>query len=768
MLELLVPVVEARAPFESFSSSCAAQREDAYQLSSGIDLSRSTPEQIVLFEREIQEKLLDELLVYQKAHGGGYPMHLSEELREQIQFIRVISHDLGTVSQWYTRQVLPEEDEVVSQLQGMGPAGVTRAQDEVRQMICRVKSRLISYPLVLREMVEKVRFAPVPAVASLIKVLGVLFVYLILRLKIIPLLKRYGDRAGCFHAVGFMRWMFLAVYRPLIALLALNFIHASITSYFPLEELDFLRRALSALFLYALFLRLLNALAAHRLACMGVEEEIVVFKIRQRTLRLLTSTVVFFAWIKREIAITGPGPGTLYFWTERIFAWVFLLVLLLCVHWWRHVVREKLTGLPEKHPMHRMYCRLGHGLLVYPGLIVGGVYLCFKGVLEWFERICSTVPMLRPIATYVLRMEVSRHAGSPEAILLMEDPRLNCFSRTACDAVNVQSYAAEELQDAAKILRGGPGTYSVVVGVPGTGKTRFFKKLATTVEDEVCCNVLACPYGGFDELLKVLNVQFGLSETSGEDELIAEIEAVDQELSLCFDGFQRLIYPRIGGLQEMERFNRFFRRIKHAASVFISVDLTVWQFLVLASAEKQLFDHILFLPKWKVGELRELVHACMKQGDLSVSFDRLDIPSQFEQPEDAGKDRNELTYFRLLNDYAKGNPTVALYFWMCSLTDGEQTLEATLFRTPSLSVVEELPRFVLFVLRTTLLLEEASEDELTDCTGLTAPVVEDALRILCAKGIYEKTDNRFRISWYWYPSVLSVLERKHFVVGDSK
>ena len=123
-------------------------------------------------------------------------------------------------------------------------------------------------------------------------------------------------------------------------------------------------------------------------------------------------------------------------------------------------------------------------------------------------------------------------------------------------------------------------------------------------------------------------------------------------------------------------------------------------------------------------------------------------------------------YYRLLWDYASGNPGVALHFWRGSLRDDGQGGEVVrLFQSPSTSDLERLPDSTVFVLRSAIQLEWASPEDIARATMLSASSIEDALRYCSARSYLEQQDERYRVRWDWFRAITRFLQRRHLLVG---
>ena len=127
-------------------------------------------------------------------------------------------------------------------------------------------------------------------------------------------------------------------------------------------------------------------------------------------------------------------------------------------------------------------------------------------------------------------------------------------------------------------------------------------------------------------------------------------------------------------------------------------------------------------------------------------------------------DRTEAGYHRLLWDFSRGNPAVAQHAFRESLlVTPEGKLVVRMFKEPSSQEIEDLSMPVLFVLRSAVQLELATAAEIEAATQLPRSDIDDALRFCVARGYLEHYQVGVRLSWPWYRTITTVLQRQHLL-----
>ena len=126
--------------------------------------------------------------------------------------------------------------------------------------------------------------------------------------------------------------------------------------------------------------------------------------------------------------------------------------------------------------------------------------------------------------------------------------------------------------------------------------------------------------------------------------------------------------------------------------------------------------------------------------------------------------RTQASFYRLVWDYALGNPGVALHFWRRSLAmDPEGRLCVRPFDAPTVEDLEALPDSTVFVLRAAVQLDSATPEQICQSTALPPAQVEDALRYGCLEGYYEQEGERYYITWDWYRAITRFLTRRRLL-----
>jgi hypothetical protein len=276
--------------------------------------------------------------------------------------------------------------------------------------------------------------------------------------------------------------------------------------------------------------------------------------------------------------------------------------------------------------------------------------------------------------------------------------------------------------------------------------------------------------------LRVIAESVGLSRNASREQVI---EALSQQTPLVFliDDAHRLVRPAIGGLEGLDLFADFAREVSGNASWIASIGAAAWQYVSRARGDHVFFDQVLTLPSWNEQQIGQLIRDRCAVAQVEPNFDAIVIPRQFDvapvgegeaRPTEA--ERAERGYYRILWDYSKGNPAVAMHFWresLCVAADDEQAqVRVRLFQEPPAASLDEVGATMHFVLRGVVQLEVASPSDLVACTQLPPADVADALRFALARGWVDRVGSygdRYRVTWHWYRAITNMLRRQHLL-----
>ncbi len=306
----------------------------------------------------------------------------------------------------------------------------------------------------------------------------------------------------------------------------------------------------------------------------------------------------------------------------------------------------------------------------------------------------------------------------------------------------------------------------VVTGERGIGATRLLTQILHKAKNAEPIYI-NCPLTGYQELLVHLAVSLGLEEETSEVKILSHLRKSDTHYLIAIDNCQRLVKPKVGGLNDLIRFTNLLRRSKQSHRAVFSIEKASWRFVDRARGERLLFDWVAFLPRWSEEQVNGLLDSRINQDDnCRVSFEGLAVPKQWDNDSESEEDRAKQGFYRILWHYSDGNPTVALRFFRFSLKRNKETdnVVVRLFHAPESEELDKMPKPMLAILRSIVQLESASPEDVSDCTQLTISEVIGTLRYFQSRGYIDWNEDKARISDHWFRHITNVLDRQHLLV----
>jgi len=491
-------------------------------------------------------------------------------------------------------------------------------------------------------------------------------------------------------------------------------------------------------------------------------------RLRLRSLRLIGRVVVAVGLL---LAISAKlvGKGTIYSWVLSVSWLAALPVLLVIVTWWRTTIFERLALVRGHNRFVRWMLERKNVVSRFAAAGLGGAYLFAEGGYRALRGWAVRFTWVRRLLAYLFRRDMSHQASKVDAVEYapISDEAFSLLGPESPSDELVPSAADEQLAEViARIEAEGGGVFAIV-GERGAGKTTLMKRIGDTSED---LTHLACPVGGLDAFKRALNVALSLDEHATFDVVAHHLDARRPDSALLIDDAQRLILPMMGGLRDFDQVLELARRSSENCTWVFAIDHTLWRFLERARGARPLFDDVIQLLPWAEEAIVDLINLRNDRAAIDPGFEHLvtDLPGDADELDilDALQ-RTEGSYYRLLWDYASGNPAVALHFWRKSLgLDAEGKVSVRVFEAPDPESLEDLPDATVFVLKAAVQLGSTDLSTLRAATALPASEVKDALRYGMVKGYFERDANGYAVTWDWFRAITRFLRRRHLLFSQ--
>jgi hypothetical protein len=515
----------------------------------------------------------------------------------------------------------------------------------------------------------------------------------------------------------------------------------------------------------ALAVTAINALASNsRLRQLGDAAG----SLRLRSLRLVGGVVTVFG-LTLTLCSRQLGRGTIYSWVLSG-CWLSAAPLfLILVSWWRDEVFQRLDAQPGKTALQRWLLHQRRGYQSSLAAMVGAIWLFASGALRAARRWLVGFDLTRRGLAYLFRRELGKlgdHARSAAPLARLDETTYERFGPSTPSA----HYQATELDltltQHAQAIREQRGGVLAIVSERGMGKTTALRRLQELTGDALSIELHVAPA---QELLEALCARFALPHGVTLAEAASRLDAPGAPALLLVDGAQHLVRPHTGGLKDFDALLAAARAHSGRCTWVFAFDDAVWPLLKRARGVCPSFDEVIRVPPWPEADIAQLIQARSTALSLAPSFEKLLDEESAEA--DAFERQLALTeratsYYRLIWDYAGGNPGLALDIWRRALgVDEGGRVFVQLFPRLITTELDRLPDPAAFVLRAVLQMAPATPRQIERATLLTADEVGDALRYSLRRGFVIQLQDRYQVTWTWLRPISRFLQRKHLWVA---
>lgn len=483
--------------------------------------------------------------------------------------------------------------------------------------------------------------------------------------------------------------------------------------------------------------------------------------LRHRSLSLVGRIVVVFALIL-VVSARLVGEGTIYSWVLSTCWFSAIPVFLILVRWWRNVVFERVDLVRRKSRLELWILANRSGWKSFFAAMLAATRLFGLGIYKTLRSWLSGFNLARRAHAYLFKRELDRLENAKDSVastplnartlaLLAPDRTPDTWAPCPADAIlaAIQERFSER-------------RYGVVaiVGDLGSGKSSVVARLKRLVPETT---LLSCHHDTF------LNELEATVEHRRQEDGAAQAGSNSTRL-ISLDDVHAIVRPVLGGLKRFDELLSFAREDRPSALWVFSIDGITWQYLKRARDARPLFDEVYLMKPWNDEQIGNLLLQRSAEADVDPIFDDLveKLPpaaDEFDQQEALAS--KKAGYFRMVWDFVRGNPALALEVWRSSLVkQADETIHVRSLRAPDATKLESLPDSALFVLRAILQMEPVAAEEVALAAGLTVAQVRDVVSYALAHGYVVEVDERMSISWTWLRAVVVLLKRRHLLVNS--
>ncbi len=714
----------------------------------------------------------------------GQQQSHAKSLNQQLQQFRKSSTDKNWFSIEQTRLSLDSLSQNKAYLLAYVPPSVNErftgfGPDGVRQLMLEIQvtEAIINYQLLfqlrsLATFIADLKVSPFPLVVLVFK-LALIAMLLSWWLKhaptlIVTQLENTKSKPLAHEPISHSFWRYLnKIQAPLAWFITLSVVLNTLVSLPGLDSINYLSVVINWSFAAVIVIRLITEFASHH-SHYNNQSEIV--ELRVRTVKHWVWTIVIAAIVLKATAMS-VYQGTIYAWVKTVILLILLLLLIKTLRDWRNIVFKQLGQFEEQPAYVTWAISKRNNLFLAPIATFIGVYRLFSQRLfqALFNKL-SKYENFKHALAYFFRVEVAKQSKADKEntnMVRIKGERTYQFVTPGHeDSELIEDYASNELNEIARYVLAPSPAMALIYSERGLGLTTLLKRVIYRADSESAIYI-NCPHAGYSALIAQINSAVGLAEDADETELIKLLRNTDKRYVFCVDDCQRIISPKVGGLNHLMKLSKLLRRGRNQHGMLLGIEQSAWRFVDRARGERLLFDKVIAMPRWNETQIAALLSSRMtNDGDNVLSFAGLKLPKQWDEQELSEIERAEQGFYRILWDYSDGNPSVALRFFRQSLHQDKTTGEVfvRIFKAPDAKELESMPKPMLAVLRAIVQLEVASAEELAACTQLGFAEVLNTLRYFQNRGFIELIDDKAKISSHWFRYITNTLHNQHLLV----
>lgn len=357
------------------------------------------------------------------------------------------------------------------------------------------------------------------------------------------------------------------------------------------------------------------------------------------------------------------------------------------------------------------------------GVLVIGIaslYVVVRAVMEIVREYILSRDLAKQINNFIFRKKIElQQREQLKKNYEVEQPRVlpeaytDLFTLKVCEPTDPYhlprtKYLFPIIEAYAKIDEHKRGSIAIY-GEPGVGKTSILRDLESQMREAVegsVVNVVSLTVftkitsrqGVFRLLKRLFRLGEGI-RTKGQ--LINGINKRARRI-IIVDDCHNMFLRQIGGFAAMELFLEVVNLTDSQHAWVLAFDRFSWMYLSRVRKRDHHFGRVLEIEAWTEEELTELIQMRNNTSGLNMSFSELVVTHESATDDGFNYEviKSSKGYFRLLHEFSKGNPRVALIYWLRSLKlseDGE-SMQVTLFHKPSEAIAQGLPDNYWFAL----------------------------------------------------------------------
>jgi len=321
-------------------------------------------------------------------------------------------------------------------------------------------------------------------------------------------------------------------------------------------------------------------------------------------------------------------------------------------------------------------------------------------------------------------------------------------------------YGEDEIEDETEVEEHSVAIY----GPKGSGKSSLSNDLGHKLKDvEVITLKLNRRISSREKFLRFVSQRLNVELENGALDL-RRLDSKLKKTVVIIDDAHNLFLSHVNGFDAYKTFLELINAQTRNIFWIAFFNDHAWNFLNNVFGRNQYFSSVLSMKKWKESDIQNMIMNRHKKSEFKLSFDEI-INASRGQLEVNPYAHVETKFFRLLWEQSRGNPRVAIYLWLSSLSRKDHvTIKVGIPDDPETKYLTSLAEVSYFVYAEIVKHENMNSRELIQTSGLEEGIVRNALKQgLEGSFLYRSTTGRYRMTTRFQNDLISILKTKNMI-----
>jgi len=310
---------------------------------------------------------------------------------------------------------------------------------------------------------------------------------------------------------------------------------------------------------------------------------------------------------------------------------------------------------------------------------------------------------------------------------------------------------------------------SIIIGEKWVGKTSFINYSLNSINTK--CPIIKYTVvdniSSEDQLLESFKNIFKDIHFTNFDELIETLNDGNQRI-IVFEDIQNIFLRKMNGFDSLKTLYILINRTQKNIFWVISITKYAWNYLNKSANLFEFFGSQIEMGSLSNDQMKELVLRRNKITGYKLHFDDFQIKESRNKLKKKGKQEAQNTlresFFHNLNDFSKGNISLALRFWLLSTQSfNESTINIRKVAKPDLSFITMISMDKVFILHALILHDGLTSKQVSEVINVAHTACKLSLISLAKNGIVNSESEVYELNPLLYRNVINLLKSKNLL-----